>query len=103
MRPKNPESCCSSAARRDAKSGPAGSEFGEAPGAYLRRTKYWLSVGVQDSARRSEVKRDTVMVTARARKKAPVTPVMEIKGRNTTIGVIVDPIKGTVNSRSALW
>ncbi len=43
------------------------------------------------------------MVTARARKKLPVTPVVEMSGRKTTIGVIVEPIRGIVNSRSALW
>ena len=42
------------------------------------------------------------MVTASARKKLPVTPVMEIKGRKTTIGVIVEPINGIVISLSAL-
>ena len=30
-------------------------------------------------------------------------PVIEINGRNTTIGVSVEPINGTVNSRSALF
>src|SRR5437660_1668738 len=34
-------------------------------------------------------------VTASARKKVPVTPVMTTSGRNTTIGVIVDPMSGT--------
>ena len=33
------------------------------------------------------------MAMARARKKIPVTPVIEINGRNTTIGVSVEPIK----------
>ena len=69
----------------------------------MRRTRYWLSVGVHDSARSSEVKRETVMVTASARKKLPVTPVMEMSGRKTTIGVMVEPISGMVSSRSALW
>ena len=41
-------------------------------------------------------------VIARARKKVPVTPVMLISGRKTTIGVIVDPSNGTRISRSAL-
>ena len=41
-------------------------------------------------------------VTASARKNAPVTPVIEISGRNTTIGVIVDPISGTRISAIAL-
>ena len=67
-----------------------------------QRTRYWLSVGVQDKASRSDVKSETVMVTASARKKLPVTPVMEIKGRKTTIGVIVEPINGIVISLSAL-
>ena len=39
------------------------------------------------------------MVTARARKNVPVTPVIEIKGRKTTTGVTVEPIRGTVISR----
>ena len=69
--------------------------------ASLRRTKYWLSVGVQVSASSSEVKSETVMVTASARKKVPVTPVMEMSGRKTTIGVIVEPMRGTVISFSA--
>ena len=43
------------------------------------------------------------MVTAKARKKVPVTPVVEIRGRKTTMGVIVEPISGTVNSFSAPW
>ena len=68
----------------------------------FRRTRYWLSAGVQEIARSSEVSSETVMVMANARKKVPVTPVMEISGRNTTIGVIVEPISGMVNSRSAL-
>jgi len=42
------------------------------------------------------------MVMASARKKLPVTPVMDTKGRNTTIGVMVEPINGTVISRSAI-
>ena len=41
-------------------------------------------------------------VIASARKKTPVTPVIEISGRNTTIGVMVEPISGTRISRSAL-
>jgi len=35
------------------------------------------------------------MATAKARKKVPVTPVIEIRGKNTTIGVSVDPMSGT--------
>ena len=45
---------------------------------------------------------ETVMVTASARKKLPVTPVIEISGRKTTIGVIVEPIRGMVISCRAL-
>ena len=45
---------------------------------------------------------ETPTVTARARKKTPVTPVIAINGRNTTIGVIVEPTSGTVISRKAL-
>ena len=33
------------------------------------------------------------MVTASARKKTPVTPLMAMSGRNTTIGVMVEPIE----------
>src|SRR3989441_5012509 len=101
MRPKKPERCASSAPRRAAMSGRSDSDT--VPAVSLRRTRYWLSVGVQVNARRSEVNRETVMVTARARKKVPVTPVIEMRGRKTTIGVMVDPISGTVNSRRALW
>ena len=39
------------------------------------------------------------MAMASARKNVPVTPVIEINGRNTTIGVSVEPISGTVSSR----
>ena len=38
----------------------------------LRLMKYWLRVGVQVSAKASEVSSETVMVTASARKKTPV-------------------------------
>ena len=41
-------------------------------------------------------------VIASARKNVPVTPVIEISGRNTTIGVIVDPTSGTRISSIAL-
>src|SRR2546422_1898554 len=101
MRPNRPERWASSAARSAAALSPE-EDSPSAAGVALRRTRYWLSVGVQDNARRSEVKRETVMVTARARKKLPVTPVMEISGRKTTIGVIVEPIRGMVISFSAL-
>src|SRR6266852_9573317 len=103
MRPKKPERCASSAARSAAAFGPPAGDGAGASAVSFRRTKYRLSVGVQVNARRSEVKRETVMVTARARKKLPVTPVVEMSGRKTTIGVIVEPIRGIVNSRSALW
>ena len=53
-------------------------------------------------ARASEVSSATPTVTARARKKTPVTPVMEISGRNTTMGVMVEPTSGTRISRIAL-
>ena len=39
---------------------------------------------------------------ASARKNAPLTPVIEINGRNTTIGVIVEPTSGTRISAIAL-
>ena len=42
------------------------------------------------------------MVTARARKKLPVTPETDISGRKTTIGVMVEPISGVVISLRAL-
>ena len=45
--------------------------------------------GVQVRARASEVRRATVMVRARARKKVPVTPVTAMRGRKTTMGVMV--------------
>ena len=41
-------------------------------------------------------------VMASARKNVPVTPVIEISGRKTTIGVIVEPISGTRISAIAL-
>ena len=41
-------------------------------------------------------------VSASALKNVPVTPVIEISGRNTTIGVIVDPTSGTRISLIAL-
>ena len=45
---------------------------------------------------------DTDIVTASARKNVPVTPAMEISGKNTTTGVIVEPINGLVISPNAL-
>ena len=68
----------------------------------MRRTKYWLSVGVQVSARSNELNKETVMVMASARKKLPVTPVTETSGKKTTIGVIVEPTSGAVISFRAL-
>src|SRR6202521_412609 len=103
MRPKKPERCASSAAKRAAASGPPAEDDAGASAVSFRRTKYRLSVGVQVSARSNEVNRETVMVTASARKKLPVTPVVEMSGRKTTIGVIVEPMRGIVNSLSALW
>ncbi len=44
----------------------------------------------------------TVIVTARARKKLPVTPATAMSGRNTTTGVIVEPTRGREISCSAL-
>ena len=64
--------------------------------------KNWLRVGVHVRARASDVSSDTVMVTARARKKTPVTPVITMRGMKTTMGVMVDPIRGTVISFKAL-
>ena len=77
---------------------PAGASF-KLP---LDRTSKWLNAGVQVRASNSEVKSETVMVTASARKKVPVTPVMEMSGRKTTMGVMVEPMSGTVSSFSAL-
>ena len=51
-------------------------------------------MGVQSRAKNSELNSATVMVIARARKKLPVTPVTEISGRNTTMGVMVEPTSG---------
>ena len=62
---------------------------------------YWLRVGVQVSAKTREVGRAAAIVTASARKKVPVTPVIEIRGKNTTMGVKVEPSSGVVISRSA--
>src|SRR2546425_8378946 len=84
MRPKKPERCASSAARSAAAFGPPAGDVAGASTVSFRRTKYRLSVGVQVSARRSEVKRETVMVTARARKKLPVTPVVERSEEHTS-------------------
>src|ERR1700761_7545604 len=59
------------------------------------------SAGVKLRARKRDVRRAAVIVTASARKKLPVTPDTAIKGRKTTTGVIVDPINGVVISRRA--
>src|SRR5262249_42633451 len=68
---------------------------------FLLRTRYWLRVGVHVSARKSEVRSATDMVTARARKKLPYTPFMEMSGTKTTIGVMVEPVRGMMSSRRA--
>ena len=61
-----------------------------------------LRLLVQTSARTSDVSSDTLMAIASALKNVPVTPVIVMSGRNTTIGVSVEPISGTVSSLSAL-
>src|SRR5260370_8155702 len=96
MRPKNPERCASSAFRSEATSGPLPEAVG-APTVSLRRTRNWLSVGVQVRASSSDVNRDTVMVTPSARKKLPATPVIDISGRKTKIHLILDPHTPTLN------
>jgi len=53
-------------------------------------------------ARNSEVSSAMATVRARARKKTPVTPVMEMSGRKTTMGVMVEPTSGLPISRMAL-
>src|SRR6185437_14515292 len=63
--------------------------------------KYWLSTGVQVSARASEVSSATPTVMASARKNTPVTPVIEINGTKTTMGVMVEPTNGLVISARA--
>src|SRR5579862_2080889 len=140
MRPKRPERCFSSAARRawgsseedgeaglcalarapakdagtpgptfsgkdEAVPGPTFSgKKGGAPGPVSPRwrRKNWLRVGVQVRARKRETRSATVMVIARARKKGPVTPAIEMSGRNTTMGVMVEPSRGTKSSRRAV-
>ena len=52
------------------------------------------SAGVKVTASASEVSRAAVMVTASARKKLPVTPVVAIRGRKTTTGVMVEKTSG---------
>ncbi len=66
------------------------------------RMKKWLSVGVQLSASASDVSSAMPTVTASARKNVPVTPVIATSGRNTTIGVIVEPTSGALISWMAL-
>ena len=67
-----------------------------------RRTRRILRLLVHTSASTSEVKSETLMAIASARKNVPVTPVIVISGKKTTIGVSVDPISGIVSSSSAL-
>ena len=43
----------------------------------------------------------TAIVKASERKKLPVTPVSKVSGKNTTTGVIVEPIIGMVISDAA--
>src|SRR6266567_6683184 len=54
------------------------------PGLSFLRKKKRLRVGVHIKARASDVNNDTAMVTAKALKNVPVTPVITTKGRNTT-------------------
>src|SRR5579863_1165476 len=130
MRPKKPERCFSSAARRawgsseeeeDGEAGlcalarapakdagtPGPTFSGEdegvpGPVSSRWRRKNWLRVGVQVRARKRETRSAAVMVIARARKKEPVTPAIEISGRKTTMGVMVEPRRGTKSSRRAV-
>src|ERR1041385_2000982 len=98
MRPKKPGRCFSSAARGAWGSRSVEFEDEVAEDAVLFLRKNWLRVGVQVRARKSETRSATVMVMARARKKEPVTPAMEISGRKTTMGVIVEPRSGMKSS-----
>ena len=66
------------------------------------RISFVLRLLVQTSASTSDVSSETLIAIASALKNVPVTPVMVMSGRNTTIGVSVDPISGTVSSFSAL-
>ena len=75
--------------------GHAGSSTGRAEAVPLR-------AGVQVRASSSEASSETVMVMASARKKLPVTPATEMRGRKTTMGVMVEPMRGAVISCSAL-
>jgi len=61
-----------------------------------------LKLLVHTRAKTSDVNNATLIAIARALKKLPVTPVIVIKGRKTTIGVNVDPMSGTVSSFRAL-
>ncbi len=61
-----------------------------------------LKLLVHTSASTSEDRSETLIAIASALKNVPVTPVIVMSGRKTTIGVSVEPINGTVNSLSAL-
>ena len=65
---------------------------------FLSRRRWSERAGVQVRARASEVSSAAVMVTARARKKLPVTPVTAMRGRKTTTGVMVEKTSGVVIS-----
>ena len=67
-----------------------------------RRIRRVLKLLVHTSARTSEVNSATLIAMASALKNVPVTPVIVISGRKTTIGVNVDPMRGTVSSFNAL-
>ncbi len=67
-----------------------------------RRIRRVLRLLVHTSARTSDASSDTLIAIASALKNAPVTPVIVMSGRKTTIGVSVDPISGTVSSLRAL-
>ena len=56
---------------------------------------------MNESASTSDVNSATAIVSARERKKTPVTPVSSVSGRNTTTGVTVEPIIGMVISETA--
>ena len=60
------------------------------------------SAGVHVMASSNDVSSETVIVTASARKKLPVTPDTATSGRKTTTGVMVDPTRGREISCSAL-
>ena len=60
---------------------------------FFWRMKNWLRVGVKVNASPRDVSSDAATVMASARKNTPVTPLIAINGRNTTIGVMVEPIE----------